>query len=258
MPGPMPTLAPGDAGRSTSYMQKASASAPHLRFLNHATPSPSVKIRVDVLEWSGGQLRSLSDWEPQTPEQFKDTIKNPPWRRRPPDGSTHLLITEDLSRDIIEVLGGEFQLNPEFFGTHLLDTQYAGLKIKSQELTPSLWPTASLDKDFISIRWSRPVWRRSDGACSFLWQKQVANFETNIGQFLYNLSFICNTVRFGWDLATHAGHPSRISIPSQNDVLDIPVAWEEKATIHSQNVDGGRLSRCTRVLVKFQQPDLYF
>jgi hypothetical protein len=68
-----------------------------------------------------------------------------------------LIFVEDLSKPVIDKLGENFSINPEFFEEHLLNSGYAGGKYDSPPARN--WSTASFEKSYMSFRWIRPVYR---------------------------------------------------------------------------------------------------
>ncbi|KAJ5504912.1 Mg2+ transporter protein CorA-like/Zinc transport protein ZntB [Penicillium fimorum] len=75
----------------------------------------------------------------------------------PEDVQQRLILVEDLSKPMIDILGENFSINPEFFEEHLLNSGYAGGKYDSPPARN--WSTASFEKSYISFRWIRPVYR---------------------------------------------------------------------------------------------------
>ena len=76
------------------------------------------------------------------------------------DVRVRLALVEDLSPNLIELLGSAFQMNPEFFESHLYRSGYAPLTSKA-EVNPALWNSSTQASDFATLRWHRPVQRLS-------------------------------------------------------------------------------------------------
>ena len=67
---------------------------------------------------------------------------------------TRLVVVEDLGPRLIELLGETFDLSPEFFEEHLYRSDYRGYRVS--ETPPSTWRTSNLQKNYVSLAWSRP------------------------------------------------------------------------------------------------------
>lgn len=73
------------------------------------------------------------------------------------DVRQRLLVVEDLCKLTINALGETFNINPEFFEEHLLNSGYAGAEY---DMSPArTWATASFKKSYVSMKWIRPVYR---------------------------------------------------------------------------------------------------
>lgn len=66
----------------------------------------------------------------------------------PSDVHTRVILVEDLSPFLIELLGVTFQLNPEFFKCHLQGSKY-NVRTK-QEPASSTWKTRELTRRYTS------------------------------------------------------------------------------------------------------------
>ena len=67
---------------------------------------------------------------------------------------TRLVVVEDLGPSLINLLGATFDLSPEFFEEHLYRSDYRGYR--ASETSPSIWTTSNLQKNYVSLAWSRP------------------------------------------------------------------------------------------------------
>ena len=67
---------------------------------------------------------------------------------------TRLVVVEDLGPSLINLLGATFDLSPEFFEEHLYRSDYRGYRVS--ETSPSTWTTSNLQKNYVSLAWSRP------------------------------------------------------------------------------------------------------
>lgn len=72
------------------------------------------RTKVAVIDFSqaGIVVKEIEDRE-----SLAKCIKH----EQPPDGTHRLFVVEDLSRDIIEILGGELDIDPLFFREHISD-----------------------------------------------------------------------------------------------------------------------------------------
>ena len=71
-----------------------------------------------------------------------------------PQVETRLVVVEDLGPSLINLLGATFDLSPEFFEEHLYRSDYRGYR--ASEPSPSTWTTSNLQKNYVSLAWSRP------------------------------------------------------------------------------------------------------
>jgi hypothetical protein len=153
------------------------------------------------------------------------------------------ILVEDLSPVLIEALGSAFRMNPEFFEEHL---NRSGYKSKSYEDPhPRTWCTNAAPKDYVSVRWFRPVLQDKRKRISDKEREELLktgdnakrttmqNWETDSADSdsQCSLRLGTNIFRREWSLAANA------SMSSEDDIK-CPVAWEERATIHSSQVDG--------------------
>lgn len=99
-------------------------------------------------------------------------------RHVPQDVQQRLILVEDLSEPMIEELGENFSINPEFFEEHLLNSGYAGGKYDSPPARN--WSTASFEKSYMSFKWIRPVYQLptffSSGDLEDLLEDQITHF----------------------------------------------------------------------------------
>jgi hypothetical protein len=153
------------------------------------------------------------------------------------------ILVEDLSPRIIDHLGTTFWLNPEFFEEHL---NRSGYRPESyNDPMPSTWNTSATPKDFVSVRWFRPVRRarikplseierdtllmRDHSSGTLTWPSSSPEGE----RYTNSVRLRTNIFRKEWPI---------VSDPDQaiweNDPSDFPVAWEEKVTIQVSETVG--------------------
>jgi hypothetical protein len=116
----------------------------------------------------------------QTGEQLHKSL------RRKSDG-TRLIIVEDLSRDVVGVLGTEFDLDYEFFEEHICP--------KSD--TPEPLAGAHLPKPYMHLRWYHPIRMNRQEAQRIGCFRQGDGYASDWS--LVNSAF----ERQSWDLPTH-------------------------------------------------------
>ncbi|OQE34874.1 hypothetical protein PENCOP_c015G06297 [Penicillium coprophilum] len=120
----------------------------------------------------------------------------------PEDVQLRLILVEDLSKPVIDELGENFGINPEFFEEHLLNSGYAGGKYASPPARN--WSTASFEKSYLSFRWIRPVYRLptyfSSGDLEDLLQSSVTHFTREKS---VTTEILTNIFRLDWALWTN-------------------------------------------------------
>lgn len=79
-------------------------------------------------------------------------------QRKAPSGYIRVVVTEDLSRDVIELLGSQFSLDPRFFENHLRGIQSFLANCRSGDTTPRIESAKSevLSREFYSVNFARP------------------------------------------------------------------------------------------------------
>ena len=144
---------------------------PHLQCVCSA--SRHDKANISVIDYSGSALRGSKQLEIDFGVE-NEFIINPIFEERRQsriedsrvfmcadslgsDVDTRLIVLEDIGPTMINLLGATFELSPEFFEEHLHRSGYRGTDL--QELSPSAWRTSSLQKDYVSMEWRRPVKR---------------------------------------------------------------------------------------------------
>lgn len=63
-----------------------------------------------------------------------------------------ILIVEDLSRDVIEILGSAFDIDPLFFASHIYGPY---VKISSPKASTSMLPSKIRNQNFLSLQYQR-------------------------------------------------------------------------------------------------------
>ena len=230
---------------ATTYRQsveKLSKHLPHLKNMFGRERFHTVKLTCydyrssqvasDCLEFKLGSKIMTEDAFNQVLRSLKET----------PNGvNCRFIVAEDVSPELIELLGSAFGMNPEFFGEHLLNSGW-----RSGYYTDggaNSWNTRGLRKDYTSVRWYRPSLESFPGASSVndrvkllgpqssKWTETVSIDQgtddfTNLGTHHRALP-LTNILRRDWNLKAESSQ--------QSSTLG-PVAWEERATVWSKSM----------------------
>lgn len=122
------------------------------------------RTNVAVLDFSptGG----LESKNASTVDELKMHLHNKP------DGtSTRFIIVEDLSNDVIELLGGKFDIDPAFFREHIND--YSWYNIRDRWMYPQNLDSAQHEQNWTRVRFARPRYFRTND--SFQEAREEAN-----------------------------------------------------------------------------------
>lgn len=154
------------------------------------------------------------------------------------------IIVEDLSPILIEALGSTFRMNPEFFEEHLNRSGYRPDSYEDPH--PHSWNTNAVPKDYISIKWFRPVYRERQKPISDTERKSLIT-STMAKESGVRLSWKAdtesNTARSSLHLASNIFRREWPLTPNLDDTSSrregkYPASWEERATICSVDVEG--------------------
>jgi len=170
-----------------------------------------------------------------------------------------IALVEDLSPELIDSLGAVFAINPEFFEEHLNSSQY-NISGNLPVNRPS-FQQATHDFQHISIRWWRPLYRKSFRqnkpiSSPVIWRSlmktgfnmrrlksrstHIDNTSTTVHRrnILHEHTLRPNTniFRQEWNLSPVHREETR------SDVNRTAVGWEERLTVHCQVI--GRCSLC--------------
>lgn len=94
------------------------------------------------------------------------------------------IIIEDLSRDLIECVGNALRLNPEFFEEHLSQSGYQGDECLGT--SPKQWSTSTTAKDYVSLKWHRPVHRNAMKPLTSMDRKALLDLNNGIMEWTSN------------------------------------------------------------------------
>jgi hypothetical protein len=88
------------------------------------------------------------------PEELKAGLDE-----KPHDVQFRLFVVEDLSREVIELLGAKFDIDPSFFRAHIND--YAWYNVRDRFMDPPNLDIISERQDWFQVRWVRPRYFRT-------------------------------------------------------------------------------------------------
>ena len=244
----VPPLAP------VTYMQTIEALSAHLPHLVNTlkrTRRHGVNVTcfdyVDNLLVTKPPFTCKTDFE-HASERIRNSLRLRLKDDVPFNVGLRLIVVEDLSVELIELLGSTFSISPEFFEEHLLNSGWQNGAYQDREA--DTWNTRGMKKNYASIRWYRPVMpalRRSltaEGRAKlldlddpkFTWTEPVlirrSDQETTRHGVKHEARLTMNILRRDWDLKT------KVSDEEETTLLKSPVAWEERATVWSKEING--------------------
>lgn len=146
---------------------------------------------------------------------------------------TRLIVVEDLTRQMIDLLGSLFSIPHEFFAQHLHNSGYVSGNYSEQD--PDSWITSNAQKDYVSLKWHRPVMSRANAPA----RKDVAQLLNTEGSGIrwretrgVRSRKRMHTVELRHEmLATSNIMRDSIEIVSDPGQVERPRAWEEKITV---------------------------
>lgn len=166
---------PGDDPGNGPYLRKIKYLArngwPQLRYLADFLDCSTVPIKGKVLVPEDRAERcsrchvaiidllrndNLRIREFHAVEELSRYIESDPWEDK--CGNTRLFVVEDLSTSVIELLGGMFNLDPNFFRSHISDYTWFNLRDPWYE-HPTL-PSRASASPFFTLRHIRPHYFR--------------------------------------------------------------------------------------------------
>jgi hypothetical protein len=180
--------------------------------------------------------RKTFDSEAWTGNAYKSFAKRLAPNRAQPC-SLRLLLVEDLSRDLILVLGSQYAIDPEAFATHISMSGFD--RLSYTDLAESRWITAKMNKSSRSIKWYRPVrletrvisWLQTPETLAELGGDGTRWSETSYERrdevlvekkTKHHVKLNTNTFRQSRPLSTRPHDFSKDSVPG---------VWEERATV---------------------------
>ena len=151
-----------------------------------------------------------------------------------PNVDTRLVIIEDLSTRLIDFLGETFDLSPEFFEEHLHRSGYLGYK--ANEPSPETWSTSSLQKNYVSVKWYRPVNRWRQEPNTPLQRQTLLNSALKELKGTYRVQThrqdVPTEVTYSLKTTTNIFRPEFAMSTDPDGVIPLmtPAGWEERAT----------------------------
>ena len=242
-------LKPSRLGSYKQTVQALSRHLPHLRHTLEKTRHHGINIKcydyIDGLLVSGSFDTQITDFRGASKhtknklcQSLKDDI--------PEDVNLRFIVVEDLSVELIEILGSTFGISPEFFEEHLINSGWQDGIYQDREA--DTWITRGMEKNYMSIKWYRPTMPKSSWPSSAAdriklldpeypllpWTEADSvrgpNRAATIEIVEHKASLTTNILRQDWRLTTNMEDVAPLLSPS---------AWEERATVWSKH-----LGRC--------------
>lgn len=149
-----------------------------------------------------------------------------------------LVLIEDLTPDLIDLLGATFDVPPHVFEEHLDRSGYR--KASEQRRDAKAWQTLSSAQGYSSVMWYRPALPLIPMTPRFRTkiikdtkpEVQCPFDECPIANHYLPLAATANIWRHQLDLCPEPG------VYHKGSETEYPVGWEEKATIWKRDIDG--------------------
>ena len=212
---------------------------PHLK--NCSAPSRFNHQKYTVFDYQDQVLLTtkshVTDQSLSTEEScaiFRNLVKE----NAPANLTQRVIIVEDLSTQLIGILGSELKIAPEFFEQHLINSGWQDGNY--QDCEASTWNTRAVKKPYTCVRWLRPGTfsspssLRAQPQCDLLqhsgqlsWNESLVAHGCTKGSAGYEVRHevtpAVNIIRSRWDLRTHE--------TGKEPSLSMPVLWEERASL---------------------------
>ncbi|CAO1599047.1 hypothetical protein XANCAGTX0491_002792 [Xanthoria calcicola] len=211
--------------------QKMQEEEPHLENVRKQSRAHD-RASFELLDYNNGNLMAtktylLGSTASRAAEDFTAAILN----AVPANTDTRLLVVDDLSSKLIHVLHTCLGVGLEFFEEHLLNAGWHNNEYEDMEL--STWNTTTdFVKDYVSVRWLRPVWSRVKLHPSEVpdkWNEKISDKS----RILNSTEPLVNILRLPWEAKLQ-----------YEDFF----AWEERASVWST-----QLGQC-RIMVLLLDP----
>jgi hypothetical protein len=140
------------------------------------------------------------------------------------------VLVTDLSRDLINYLGGTLQITPDSLEEHLVCSGYT--PFGHYDPDPRLWHSRTVPKDYVSLQWYSPVHLSRYGErCCKKWFTLMTEGQINTSDGWTSLA--TNIVRRAWP-----GFVFRRSSWDRDKAIIAP--WEERITFTWGQLNGKR------------------
>ena len=236
-----------------TYLEKIrtlTSSLPHLQNILSQTPRQGAV--VDCYDFHQGELQSTRTFSGDRrafefltaeEESLDDMLK----AQDDNDLDLRVLVATDLTTGLIECLGSNLAMNPEFFEEHLLNSGWRGNEIDPEA---DAWVTNNMTKDYVSIMWYRLAKKVNGQPLQYSSGRERMLELGKVNRF-GNRSKGLNFERQSSDrqfflhrniIRREAFMPPGIVLQSQNALIG---AYEERATIWSGSVNGSTIGMIT-------------
>lgn len=117
------------------------------------------RLHVAVLDFSDGhEIRCQKFKSPDSPQALSDFLDSSPWTDK--RNSARLIVVEDLSSVVVELLGSRYDINPQFFRGQLGDYTWYNTRDAWVE-TPAL-DSLLKSQSFLRFRYVQPRYFEDD------------------------------------------------------------------------------------------------
>lgn len=204
--------------------QKMEEEEPHLENVRKQSRAHD-RASFELLDYNNGNLIAtktylLGSTASRAAEDFTAAILN----GVPAITDTRLLLVDDLSSKLIHVLHTCPGVGLEFFEEHLLNAGWHSNEYEDMEL--STWNTTTdFVKDYVSVRWLKPVWSRVKLHPSEIpdkWNEKISDKS----RILHSTEPLVNILRLPWEAKLQYEDFS---------------AWEERASVWSTQLGQCRI-----------------
>lgn len=226
----------------TARLRELSHQLPHI--VNTPSASRNARINITILDYSGPivcRTEVLDDEDPKRVDYgpMREIICA---RSTGPFVDTRLLIVEDLSRPAIDLLGSTLDLSPEFFEEHLHRSGYQDGT--QDDPMPQTWSTNNMEKNYVSLKWYRPVnrWNQEPNSLAQRELLLEANQLTGIDLIeFYNRGRMTQVpLQYSIKPDTNIFRPEFSMATDPDGIIPktAPCSWEERATACKVELNG--------------------
>lgn len=181
--------------------------------------------------YRGRTLPNGALWGDMLPDYYIRDVPN--IRNVPSNVATRLIVIEDLSSAVIEILGSALEIRPEVFEAHLRNSGYERTRSTDVSNQSRMWKRFDSSQLYDSLTWFRPVLPTlsiSDGKYKDIWADRNPRLPC-----LYP-----NCTRDNHKVATKRNVlRNRFALSIFNDTDNLghfPIGWEERITIWRRKI----------------------